>query len=205
LSIPVRLLVAALVLAGTAAAVTAQNRCAGHLGDRVNSTERFSLAPLPARGSTHEYRRRLLLDDQRVCTVNGDEISVQLECGKHFLVVTNYDYFEGVSHWFYLLNDRGVVVDQVSLPEYPGFIERITVDSPIAISFGFFGTNDQWSLTVNERGRWSFALTDPARRLNRFLFFKRRLSFQCVRGEPWSLEAAQPGVGEPHSGTRGVD
>jgi hypothetical protein len=137
----------------------------------------------------HEYRRRLYVDGHAGCIVHGDNISVQYEYGSHLLLITNHDWFEGTSHWFYWLNSSGHVVDQASTPDYFGFIQDLAVDEPDTIRFGFFGTNDKWSLLVSEPGVWSFAPAHLLRRANRFLLAKRHLSFNCIKGEPWTLPA----------------
>lgn len=138
-----------------------------------------------------EYRRRLLFDGHPTSIViHGEKIAAQFACGQHFLLITHYDYFDNASHWFSLLNDRLQVVDQASTPDYFGFIQNITIHSPTEIRFGFFGTNDQWSLSVNEVGRWAFGWPAVARRPNRFILAKRRLALHCVKGKPWTFPDA---------------
>jgi hypothetical protein len=87
----------------------------------VKPTDRFSVQELPARDPLREYRRRLLLDGRPTpVVIHGEAIAAQFACGKHFLLVTQYDYFDGVSYWFYLVNDKVRVVDLASTPDYFG-------------------------------------------------------------------------------------
>jgi hypothetical protein len=153
---------------------------------------RFSLRPLPP---WHPRRAlgaaELMSGPETRCIVAGDELAFQARLGNAYLVVVDYDCFECTDHWFYLLDERERVVDQVSTPSYLGFIEKIVYESPDSISFGFFGTNDRWSLSVSQRPFWSFAPVHLQVRPNRFLLARRRLVPHCKRGEPWSLH---PGV-----------
>ena len=148
----------------------------------MNATDRLSIVALPAWYPLGEYRRRLVLDGKPTSVVvHGDAISKQYVCGNGFVLITQYDYFDGVSHWFYRLDPSARVLDQASTPDYFGFIQKISVEGPTEISFGFFGTNDQWRLSVKEAGFWSFGRAALARRFNRFFFCKRYLSMQRAR------------------------
>jgi hypothetical protein len=124
--------------------------------------------------------------------VNGDEISLQLNCGRHILLATNYDYFDGCHHWIYLLREDGRLVDHLRMPDEFGFIEEVTIVSETEVAFGYFGTNDWWNLAVSEDGFWSFTPAELLRRPNRFLLAKRHLSVRRVKGTPWSLPEAAP-------------
>lgn len=96
-----------------------------------------------------------------------------MQLGTCSLVITSYDYFDGVCTWFYLLDCTGVMIDSASTPDYFGFIQDIEVREPATIHFGFFGTDERWELTTREKGCWSFAPAQLARRINRFFFRKR--------------------------------
>jgi hypothetical protein len=147
----------------------------------VIATERFALESVAA--GTAGNRSRLIVDGKPVRTfVHGDAISVQLACGEHFLVATHFDCFEVVEYWFYLLRDNGTVADLASTPAYFGFLQELSIDGPMRISFGFFGTNDRWTLSVSETGYWSYSLGAMARRLNRFLLSKRYISMERRKG-----------------------
>lgn len=122
--------------------------------------------------------------------VNGNEISLQLNCGEYTVLATNYDYFEGCHHWIYLLRQDGKPVDQLSMPDEFGFIQDVVFVSQNEVSFGYFGTNDRWHLVISEDGFWSYALPAMMRRPNRFLFAKRRLAVRRTKGAPWSLPTA---------------
>ena len=150
----------------------------------MNATDRFSLATLRSSDQPWEQRSRLLLDGQPTRTVVlGDEIARQYACGDLFLLFTSYDYYDGVSHWFYVVDGSGRVKDEASTPDL-GFIEGISVEGESQVSFGFFETNDRWTLVLRERGIWSFTAADLARRAGRFLFRKRYLTLTRKAGEP---------------------
>ena len=140
---------------------------------------KYSLQHLSRWREVLEHRRSLLCHGEPTpITVNGDQISFQFSCGASTLLATNYDYFEGVSHWIYLLGAHGEQLDAVTLPDSFGYCEEINVITDDKLSFctfGSFGTNHNWSVGVDEKGYWSFAPHDLRIRLNRFFFAKRRL------------------------------
>ena len=151
----------------------------------MHATDRFSLRALPERHAARDFRRQLLLDGQSTDTVvEGDEIVRQYACGDLFLLITSYDYYDGVSQWFYVVDGCGRVKDEVSTPDRLGFLEGITVEGESQLSFGFFATNDRWTLTLRESGVWSFTAADLARRAGRFLLRRRYLSLSSKASEP---------------------
>jgi hypothetical protein len=151
----------------------------------MQATDRFSLRALPERHPARGFRRQLLLDDQLTHqAVEGDEIVRQYACGDLFLLITRYDYYDGVSHWFYVVDGRGRVKDEASTPDGIGFLAGITVEGESQLSFGFFGADDRWTLILREGGVWSFTTADLARRAGRFLLRKRYLSLSCKAAEP---------------------
>jgi hypothetical protein len=77
------------------------------------------------------------------------------------------------------------VLDQLSMPDVFGFVQDVDVVSSNEIAFGYFGTNDRWSLAVAAQGFWSYAHEALARRPNRFLLSKRRLALRRTPGAPW--------------------
>jgi hypothetical protein len=144
--------------------------------------ERFSMEKLPFWYPSRAFKRRLVSTGRSLrSVVNGDEIAGQFLLAGHSLIVTNYDYFDGVSTWFYLVDPTGKVIDNVSTPDYFGFIQDVKVQGPSGINFGFYGTNDRWELLVHESGFWSFKLAALARRINRFFWRKRYISLKCVK------------------------
>jgi hypothetical protein len=155
-------------------------------GDRLmQATDRFSLGALPERHPAKGFRRRLLLDGQPTDTVvEGDEIVTQYACGDLFLLITRYDYYNAVSHWFYVVNGCGRVKDEASTPDRVGFLAEITVAGESQLSFGFSGTDERWTLILKEGGVWSFTAADLARRGGWFLLRRRYLSLTCNAREP---------------------
>ncbi|XLZ72977.1 hypothetical protein ABT364_13675 [Massilia sp. SR12] len=143
----------------------------------IATTGQFTLTELADKFSSGEYSRRLSMAGiGEVGVVKGEQIVAQFECQGLFLVVTCYDYFDGVSHWYYVVDGSGVIVDSASTPDYFGFLERLEVEEANRISFGFFGTNDRWSLELHVQGLWSYRFEHLARRINRHMLRKRYMS-----------------------------
>jgi hypothetical protein len=171
----------------------------------VRESSSYALQELPKWYPFAEYRRRLVVEGKPLhVVVNGDEIGLQLNCGSHTILATNYDYFDGCQHWIYLLRRDGKPVDQLRMPDEFGFIRDMTVISPSEVAFGYFGTNDRWNLVVHESGFCSYALVAMLRRPNRFLLAKRYLTARRTKGAPWSLPTApNPSIeGTASSGLR---
>jgi hypothetical protein len=140
----------------------------------------LSLANLSSRHPFHEHRRRLVINGEQSATVIfGDEIDGVYRFGSLHLLITRYDYYDGVSHWFSVLDQQGKILDMASTPDYFGFIEWIEQPSQDSLRFGFFGTNDIWQVRICTEGEWSFKLSDLARRWNRYFSSKRHLFFSC--------------------------
>lgn len=158
----------------------------------MKESSSYGLQQLPNLFPFDEYRRRLCLEGVPLNVVLwGREIDIELTCGPFTFLHTNYDYFYGSHHWIYLLDPVGRPIDMLCMPDVFGFISDLKIVSPQEITFGYYGTNDKWSLTVWEHGYWSFTPNELARRLNRFLLSKRFLEVRRTKGEPWR-EAAAP-------------
>jgi len=119
--------------------------------------------------------------------VNGDQISLQLDCAGFTILATAYDYFDGCSHWVYLLRQDGTPIDMLSMPDEFGFIGDVTIVSSNEVAFGYFGTNDRWNIVVDKDGFWSYARPALVRRPNRFFLAKRYLVVRQTKGPPWSM------------------
>lgn len=151
--------------------------------------ESFSVANLPKFYPFGSYNRQVVFEGKKSnYIINGEEIEAQYLMGSQFLVVTHYDYFDGVSYWFYLFNQNGKMIDCVSTPDYDGFIQWSNTSLPSEAEFGFFGTNDKWTISVDEAGFRSFNPNQLLRRLNRFFFSRRYLTLVCKKGHSWTLE-----------------
>ncbi|MBB3117290.1 hypothetical protein [Pseudoduganella violacea] len=159
--------------------------------------ERFSLQSLPAGYPSKEFKRRLVCDGLPTwVVVDGDEIAAQFLCDGFIVLVTNYDYFDGVNTWIHLLDEDGKIRDIVTTPDYFGFLQEVEIQSERELNFGFYGTNDRWSLRLREKPVWSFRIEELRSRANRFLFSKRRLMLACTKGKPWFFQPDQLGVPE---------
>jgi hypothetical protein len=155
-------------------------------------SDRFSLAELPVTHSDHEFTRWLVCDGKPTdIRVHGDGLAGQYECegAGVFLLVTQYDHYESVAHWFYVVTRDGEILDQATTPDYFGFLERPVVEPPATLAFGFYGTHDQWRVRVQPTGVWSFDRLALRLRLNRFLLRKRYMTFACQPGAPWGAKA----------------
>jgi hypothetical protein len=143
----------------------------------------YTLAALPAWNPAGWVQRRLLAEGRPLPVfVDGDGIGLQLRYDAFTLLATNYDYFDGCHNWIYLLDQDGNPLDQLRLPDYFGFIEKIEVCAPNEVAFGYMGTQDRWRVVVHPQGYWSYTLTTMSRRLNRFLLSRRYLSVQRSKG-----------------------
>lgn len=139
----------------------------------MRPSDRFTLAELPVSHPHHEYQCGLVCDGASTdVLLMGDALAVQYECDGVFLVVTHYDHYEAVAHWFYVLTREGKVLDQAATPDY----------------FGFYGTNDQWRVRVRQTGFWSFTGLALRLRLNRFFLRKRYMSFWHRQGARWAAK-----------------
>jgi hypothetical protein len=126
--------------------------------------------------------------------VDGEQIVAQYKFGDLYLIVTCYDYFDGVSHWFYVVGPNGEIIDMATTPDYFGFLEDLEIVDTNRISFGFFGTHSLWNLEMHVHGFWSFRLVHLARRLNKYLLRKRFVSLKCTRGPTWTFSKKAPAL-----------
>lgn len=156
--------------------------------------QKFSIVELPKLYPMGEYKRRLVIDGNESKTIiNGDEIAFQYSVDKHYLVVTSYDYFEGVSYWFYLFDENGRLLDLVSTPDYFGFIQWGNIDLPMEAKFSFYGANDNWTITINEVGYWSYRKIHLLVRMNNFFLSKRYVTLTVEKdiSPSWNSESKE--------------
>lgn len=159
----------------------------------MKPVEQYSLLALPAWYPFGDYKRRLVRDGHPTwVVVDGEEIAAQFSCNGFTVLVTNYDYFDGVSNWFHLIDGEGKILDIVTTPDYFGFLQSVESQAELELNFGFYGTNDQWNLRVHEKPIWSCRIEDLRSRVNRFLFSRRHLMLGCTKGEPWFFQQSEP-------------
>jgi hypothetical protein len=143
---------------------------------------KLTLALVRSRHFLHEFQRRLVINGQETATVvYGDRIEKVCRFGANHLLVTSYDYFDGVHHWFTMLNSRGKILDMATTPDFLGFIQWLDSPSPDCLRFSFFGADDIWQIRVLSEGTWSFRRIDIERRWNRYVFAKRRMFFSIEK------------------------
>lgn len=139
----------------------------------------FAVEELPPEHRLSEHHAMLTRDGLSTgVIVNGSSLSHQFAYQRHYAIMTHYDFFDGVDHWISLLNPELEVIDLVSLPQSFGFVKDLEIAENERLSFRLFDSNDRWSVSIDIRGRSSFALRHLVRRRNRFLFSKRHLWLQ---------------------------
>lgn len=148
----------------------------------------FSLDPLPEKHPDREYSRYLAIDGLATKQpVTGIRISQQFSCGNDYLIITDYDYFDGVHTWFHLVDRHGALKDTVSTPDDFSFLQDLEMLKSNAIRFGFYGTDKHWELTIEPDAYWSFSLPDLQRRDVKFWLRRRYL-----RLEPSNVPRSSP-------------
>jgi hypothetical protein len=160
----------------------AHGYCGKAVFDMLNldAIDDFALQPLQAgRTAAQSHQRRLHCDgrDTGVC-VCGDRIVAQYRLGSDRLLITDYDYFDGVTHWLYLLDKTFKVIDLLSPPDTFGFMQDLQANGA-RLQFGFYELKGRWELNISGRPFWSFSRQHLAVRRNRFLLRRRRL---CLTG-----------------------
>jgi hypothetical protein len=119
--------------------------------------EHFTVEKLPSYYPMQETRRRLLFkSSQTAIIVNGDEIEAQFSWGDWYVVMMQYDYFDGTSHWIYLLDRQLKRKDICSPPDTFGFLQDVEHVADDRMQFGFYGTEARWELALVPQAYWSF-------------------------------------------------
>ena len=84
----------------------------------------FSTEALPA--SAPDWCRKLLYQARDTgVVIEGDHIAAQRKLGQFYLVVSEYDYLDGVACRFNLISADFKLLDVVSPPDYRGLVEPI--------------------------------------------------------------------------------
>lgn len=148
----------------------------------IETAGRFALRELPDSYPSREWKRLLTLDGAPTSSiVNGIEISGQYPCGNLFVLATNYDFFDAVNHWFYLIDGQGSIWDGVSLPYQFGMIEQVGVESPVQMNFSFFGDPERWALRICQAEFWRSAAMTIAHGLRTGRFVRRTHRLSLMR------------------------
>jgi hypothetical protein len=139
----------------------------------------FTTKALPSRADGCE--RKLLFQGKDVdLVVCGDEIVAQYKVGPSYLVISEYDYFDGVTCWFNLISTDFKLLDVVTTPDYRGLNDQIEVLVGGRLRFGFFDTADRWELAVSQKPFWSFARRHLCCRIKPFIFRRRWLELTRI-------------------------
>jgi len=108
--------------------------------------------------------------------LKGIKIFKELSIGDLTLIITYYDSLDAVTYWFNLISGDLTLIDSISTPAYFGFMEDVEINfNNNSIKFGFFDTNDRWTLKLSNKGRYSFKPSDIFRRPSNMIFSKRYL------------------------------
>jgi hypothetical protein len=118
--------------------------------------------------------------------LSGDTIEYQYALGSLYLVITHYDYWEGTSYWFNLLDRRLGLLDVISPPEEPGFIQDVSALDEHALEFSFFDKPARWRLCAAERPHWDFRPGVAFQRPFRYWFSRRYLTLDRLPAAPSS-------------------
>lgn len=147
----------------------------------MQPSEALSLRELPPRHAHRDVMRALVLDGAPTRTVvHGDRIAAQFRCDRVHLLVTQYDHYESVSHWFHVIGPGGAVLDLAATPDTFGFLDQTTIEPSQSLLCGFFGSAQRWRVRVLDPAVWSFTALDLRLRANRFLLSKRHLRFEPI-------------------------
>ncbi|MDD5028866.1 MAG: hypothetical protein PHH58_05085 [Rhodoferax sp.] len=87
----------------------------------------------------------------------GTGLVAQYQAGDQFLLVSDYDYFDGVTNWFTLLAPDGIVLDVVSPPDVAGGIDKLELVGHRQLHFGFYHSPERWQLTLLPKPLWRFS------------------------------------------------
>lgn len=142
----------------------------------MNEIKRFSSLPSPT-GVAGDNARIALQCDGRATGVflSGDTLQHQFRCTGGYLLVTCYDYFDGVQYWFTLLSDDLRVMDVISPPDYFGSMQDVGQPGPDMLSFRFVDTTDRWRLAVVSNSAGGPPSDAATRRPLRFFLRPRRI------------------------------
>jgi hypothetical protein len=128
-----------------------------------------------------DWNRKLLFQGKDTgLVIAGDQIAAQRKVGQFYLVVSEYDYFDGATCWFNLISTDFKLLDVVSTPDYMGLNDQIEVLEGGRLSFGFFGTADRWELAVSQKPFWSFARRHYWCRIKPFIYHRRWLELTRI-------------------------
>jgi hypothetical protein len=116
--------------------------------------------------------------------LSGDTIEYQYDLGGSYLVITHYDYWEGTSYWFNLLDRRLGLLDVISPPEQPGFIQDVSFFDEHGLEFSFFNKPARWRLCALDRPHWDFRPGVAFQRPFRYWFSRRYLTLDRLPVPP---------------------
>jgi hypothetical protein len=97
-------------------------------------------------------RSRLISEEGLSVEVEGVTLEAQFLCSRGYLVITSDDNpYEEILH-FYLLNEPGQVLDELSLGQmyHPGILRNVVPHADDRLDFSFFGS-ERWRLAILDR------------------------------------------------------
>lgn len=143
----------------------------------MQAITQFSIAPEKETSSPNQFHIKPLFEGRPSdLTLSGDTIEYQYDLDSAYLVITHYDYWEGTSYWFNLLDRQLRLLDVIAPPEQPGLIQDVTLCADDGIEFGVFNDDVRWRLCALQRPHWDFRLGTAFQRPFRYWFARRYLT-----------------------------
>ncbi|WP_444892942.1 hypothetical protein ACJJIE_21630 [Microbulbifer sp. TRSA001] len=140
----------------------------------------YSYSPANGKGQPDGEYSIVVSDGTRKLVLPGDELRHEYSCGDLTLLISSYDYYDGVSYWYSLLGKNGSIIDRVSTSDRFGFIEDLTVEGEDLLEFGIFDSNERWRLRICELGFRSFSWEAIFQREPKFWFRRHYLKLEKV-------------------------
>ncbi|EMJ91697.1 hypothetical protein [Leptospira alstonii] len=110
--------------------------------------------------------------------LQGERLAAQFQCPWGYLLITDFNYYDGVDYWYYFLNNALEIKDVVSQPEDPvGYMEAIRMTEPHTLQFAFYTPRPDgtWRLELHPKPFWDMSPSVIRLRPLRFAFKKRTI------------------------------
>lgn len=153
----------------------------------MRTITKFSIAPDLGTPPTNSFHIKPFFEGKpSTLTLPGDTIEYQYDTAGSYLVITHYDYWEGTSYWFNLLDRRLGLLDVISPPEQQGFIQNLRFLGDDGLEFSFFNTDARWLLRASEKPHWDFRPGVAFQRPFRYWLAGRYLTLDRLPSTPSS-------------------
>lgn len=153
----------------------------------MQAIAKFSIKSGEGTPSSNQFHIKPFFDGKPSdLTLSGDTIEYQYDLGGAYLVITHYDYWEGTSYWFNLLDRSLNLLDVIAPPEQPGFIQDVSLYDDHSLEFSFFSKDARWRLCALERPHWDFRPGVAFQRPFRYWIARRYLTLDRLPDLPSS-------------------